>query len=213
VITITEKADFFHQQCSGKRPACAGCVRREELCLYDIEEGTTRLQNLGNRLNSAQTELAQTKRFIHNLRYSSDADAAGLLVRLRRGEDIAQLASAEPLHSNWYVRSMNVYQPGPVKLTADKGCQSQNMLTVLIYRYNIPSPILRKLDRHTYTHQLKTFVTTPCPRKWYKHISLINPHPSTPTISPQGRLHTVDTYSSLLFMAARRFEGLSLTEA
>jgi hypothetical protein len=80
MVTITEKAGFSHQQCSGKRPACAGCVRREELCLYDIEEGTTRLQNLRNRLSSAQIELTQTKGFVHSLRYSSDADAAGLLV-------------------------------------------------------------------------------------------------------------------------------------
>jgi hypothetical protein len=50
--------------------------------MYDTEEGTTRLQNLRKRLGPAQNELTQAKRFIHSLRYSSDADAAGLLVRL-----------------------------------------------------------------------------------------------------------------------------------
>jgi hypothetical protein len=69
--------------------------------MYDIEEGTTRLQNLRKRLGPAQIELTQAKRFIHSLQYSSDADAVGLLVRLRVGEDIAKLASAEPLRSEW----------------------------------------------------------------------------------------------------------------
>lgn len=67
--------------------------------MYDLEEGTTRLQALRNRLSSAENELAQMKRYVHNLQFSSDADAAGLLARLRMGEDIARLATAEPLHS------------------------------------------------------------------------------------------------------------------
>jgi hypothetical protein len=80
--------------------------------MYDIEEGTTRLRNLRKQLGSAQIELTQAKRFIHSLRYSSDADAVGLLVRLRMGEDIAELASAEPLRSKWCVCSRIVYQLG-----------------------------------------------------------------------------------------------------
>jgi hypothetical protein len=78
--------------------------------MYDVEEGTTRLQDLQTRLNSARTELAQMKCFIHRLQYSSDADAAWLLVRLRMGEGIAQVASIEPTRSNGYVRFMRVYQ-------------------------------------------------------------------------------------------------------
>jgi hypothetical protein len=116
--------------------------------MYDIEEGTTRLQNLRKRLFSAQIELTQAKRFIHSLQYSSDADVAGLLVRLRMGEDIAKLASAEPLRSEWCVCSRNVYQSGLIKLTADKGRRSQNMLTVLNSLYNMPSPTLWKLEPH-----------------------------------------------------------------
>jgi hypothetical protein len=169
--------------------------------MYDFEEGTTRQKDLRNRLSSAQIELAQLKRFVHNLQYSSDADAVGLLVRLRMGEDIAELASAEPLRSEWCVCSTISYQFRAVKLTADKGCQSRNMLTVLIYRYNIPSPILWKLECHTCTHQLKTRVTTPGPKRWYKLMSLINPNRPIQIISPHGRTHTVDTDSSLVFMA------------
>jgi hypothetical protein len=87
--------------------------------MYDVEEGMSRLQNLRSRLSSTQIELARTKYFVHSLRYSSDADAIGLLARLRMGEDIARLESAEPLHSKWYVRSTNVYQSVLVKLTAE----------------------------------------------------------------------------------------------
>jgi hypothetical protein len=113
------------------------------------------------------------------------------------GEDIAQLASAEQLHSKWYVRSMNVYQPGPVKLTADKGCQSQNVLTVLDYWYNIPSPIMWKLERHTCAHRLKTLVTTPDSKRWYKHICLLNPYRSIPVISPHVAARTMLTLTRL----------------
>lgn len=38
--------------------------------------------------------------FIHSLQYSSDSDAAWLLVRLRLGDDFAPLAGVEPLHTS-----------------------------------------------------------------------------------------------------------------
>jgi hypothetical protein len=116
--------------------------------MYDSEKGTTRQQNLRNQLSSVQIELARLKRFVHSLRNSSDADAAGLLARLRMGEDLVQLANAEPLHWERYVRFTDVYQSRAVKLTADGEFQSQNMLTILIYRWNILLPVLWKLERH-----------------------------------------------------------------
>jgi hypothetical protein len=191
--TVTGKADSFHQQCSGERPACAGCVRREKLCMYDIEEGTTRLQNLRKRLGSAQIELTEAKNFIYSLRYSSDADAVGLLVRLRMGEDITELASAEPLRSEWCVCSRIVYQSGHVKLTANKGCQSQNMLTVLIYRYNILSPTLWKLEHHISTYRFNDLATNPSARILYNLICSINPYHSVPDIHSLDCGRTVDT--------------------
>ena len=152
MVTTPEKADSFDQQCSGERPVCVACVRRVVLCMYDIDEGTTWLQDLRNQLSSAQTELERMKRSIHSLKCNSDADAAGLLARLRMGENIAQLASAESLHQKRHVHSTFIYQSKPVKLIVGKGYQSQNMLAVLFYQYNIPLTILWKLEHPTSMH-------------------------------------------------------------
>jgi hypothetical protein len=76
--------------------------------MYDVEEGITRLQDLRARLSSACGELAYMKCFIDRLKFSSDADAAWLLVRLRMGDGIAQIASTEPPRSNEYVHSIRV---------------------------------------------------------------------------------------------------------
>lgn len=65
--------------------------------MFDVREGVTWSQELRTRLSSAHLELAQMKSFIHNLQYSSDSDAAWMLVRLRMGDDIAQLAGVESL--------------------------------------------------------------------------------------------------------------------
>jgi hypothetical protein len=50
------------------------------------------------------------KSFIDSLKSSSDADAAWLLVRLRMGDDIAQVVKTELPRSNEYVRFMRVLQ-------------------------------------------------------------------------------------------------------
>lgn len=78
--------------------------------MYDIEEGITRLHDLRTRMSSARLELARMKSFIHSLQFSSDTDAAWLLVRLRMGYGIAQVANIEPPRSNEYVRFVRVYQ-------------------------------------------------------------------------------------------------------
>jgi hypothetical protein len=59
-----------------------------------------RLQDLRTRLNSAREESTHINRFIDSLKFSLDADAAWLLVRLRMGDDIAQVVSMEILRSN-----------------------------------------------------------------------------------------------------------------
>lgn len=78
--------------------------------MYDVDEGITRLQDLRTRLSSVCEELARMKRFIDNLKFSSDADAAWLLVCLRTGGGIAQVASIEPPRSDEYVHLLRVHQ-------------------------------------------------------------------------------------------------------
>lgn len=60
----------------------------------------TRQQDLRTQLISVREELMRMKRFIDSLKFSSDADAARLLVRLRMGHDIARLVSMEVTRSN-----------------------------------------------------------------------------------------------------------------
>jgi len=51
------------------------------------------------------------KCFIDSLKFSSDADAAWLLVRLRMGDDLPQVASLKPSRLDEYVCFIRVYQP------------------------------------------------------------------------------------------------------
>jgi hypothetical protein len=60
----------------------------------------TRQQDLRTQLNSVREELMHMKRFIANLKFSSDADAARLLTRLRMGYDIARFVSMEVTRPN-----------------------------------------------------------------------------------------------------------------
>ncbi|TLD05651.1 hypothetical protein E2P81_ATG10618 [Venturia nashicola] len=81
-------------KCSGDRPACVKCLSKQESCEYDIEEGSTRLHDLRARLSYACEELALLKYFVDSLKFSSDADAALLLARLRLGDSIVQVESS-----------------------------------------------------------------------------------------------------------------------
>lgn len=78
--------------------------------MYDVQEGVTRLQDLRTQLSSAREELTHMKCLIDSLKFSSDADAAWLLVRLRMGDDIAQVVNTESPRSNEYVYFKRVYQ-------------------------------------------------------------------------------------------------------
>jgi len=71
--------------------------------MYDVQEGVTRLQDLRTQLSSAREELTRMKCLIDSLKFSSDADAAWLLVRLRMGYDVAQVVNTEISRSNEYV--------------------------------------------------------------------------------------------------------------
>lgn len=101
----TNEAYSWHKQCFGERPVCAHCVRKGTNCEYDIEEGLTRQQDLRTRLSSAQKELAHMEDLVRELRHGSDAYAIQLLVRLRMGEDVAQLVDVGRRHSIRYVFS------------------------------------------------------------------------------------------------------------
>lgn len=103
------EADFRFLQCSGDRPACIKCLSKQESCEYDIEEGSTRLHDLRARLSDACEELALLKNFVASLKFSSDADAALLLARLRLGDSIVQVASSRLPRLSKCVRLIQTY--------------------------------------------------------------------------------------------------------
>ena len=100
-------------KCFGERPACDRCIRKSELCIYDVAEGVSRQQDLRTRLQSAHAELGQTKGFIHTLQHSSDTDADALILfeRLRSGEDMAQLVDIGMRVSQRYFGSQEPDHP------------------------------------------------------------------------------------------------------
>lgn len=92
-------------KCSGERPTCSSCCRRELPCRWDVREGLTRHADMKKRISAftqrqleLEGSLAQTKdrldvltRFVDVLRSGSDADSALNLAKLRLGiavEDI-----------------------------------------------------------------------------------------------------------------------------
>lgn len=106
------EADFCYRQCSDDRPACVKCLSKQESCPYNIEEGSTRIHDLRARLSDACEAcevLALLKYVVGSLKFSSDADAALLLARLRLGDSIVQVGSSRLPRFSKYVRLIQTY--------------------------------------------------------------------------------------------------------
>lgn len=163
-------------KCFGERPACTRCVRKDEICIYDAAEGVSRQQDLRTRLHSVETELGQTRSFIHNLQHSSNGDAAVLLIRLRLGEDVAELVNTgERRSARYYCFNLSAYvsdfprrAPPPYYTNGNdlptqpmavesQQAQAQQSYTPFYDHLNHP---LQDLDLLSFTmHQPTSFVT------------------------------------------------------
>ncbi|KAF2165368.1 hypothetical protein M409DRAFT_24218 [Zasmidium cellare ATCC 36951] len=78
-------------KCSGERPACAACVRRDVDCSYEHEEGMTRQGSLKLKLDTVTSRAENLEYLFEQLRSRSDNEAALLLAVIRLGADVDQL--------------------------------------------------------------------------------------------------------------------------
>jgi hypothetical protein len=117
-------------ECFGERPACARCVRKDEICMYDVAEGVTRQQDLRTRLDSVLVELDQMRDLFYRVQHSSDTDAMVLFMRIRSGEDLTRLVGAGIPRSIRYVCLSRTCEP--FMLTSTEESENLVMRTSLI---------------------------------------------------------------------------------
>ena len=87
-------------KCSGDRPSCQSCSRRNEECTYNVAEGFTRAEHNTEKLRAALALNEDLNAFIDALRFNTNAVSTELFARLRCGEpveDLLALVRAEVL--------------------------------------------------------------------------------------------------------------------
>jgi len=75
-------------KCTGERPTCASCVRRDLDCTYEYEEGLTRVGSLRLKLDQAIVQGQNLQLLFEQLRTRSDNEAACLLAIIRLGVNV-----------------------------------------------------------------------------------------------------------------------------
>jgi hypothetical protein len=79
---------LINGKCDGERPACKGCVDRNQMCEYTCEPGITPVASLKRKYESLQAESTDEHDLLDILRTASDADAMKVLARLRSSNNI-----------------------------------------------------------------------------------------------------------------------------
>lgn len=78
-------------KCTGQRPSCQFCVERDLECMYDVEDGSTRTEDLKKKLEEAKLRTHDLDQFVAVLRNGSDFDSTTMLARLRLGDSLEDL--------------------------------------------------------------------------------------------------------------------------
>ena len=78
-------------RCSGDRPICNFCSQNNKRCTYIVAEGSTRTQDLKDKLRKALAQIEDLQLFIEALRSKSNGISTELLARLRVGDSIKEL--------------------------------------------------------------------------------------------------------------------------
>lgn len=74
-------------QCSGEKPKCQSCIKRNELCVYDLERGKARYDALAAKHKNLEKSDADLQELISALQNRPDREAADILQRLRSETD------------------------------------------------------------------------------------------------------------------------------
>jgi hypothetical protein len=78
-------------RCSGDRPFCQSCCQDNRECIYDVAEGSTRTEDLKQKLGGAMARLKDLETFIEALRSETDSVSTELYARLRAGASVEEL--------------------------------------------------------------------------------------------------------------------------
>ena len=81
-------------KCTGQRPTCQYCLDRNLECVYEVEDGWTRTEDLKKKLMESRGETKDFHELFEMLRHSTDHDATTMLARLRLGDPMEDLFEA-----------------------------------------------------------------------------------------------------------------------
>ncbi|KAM5360090.1 hypothetical protein ACJZ2D_014001 [Fusarium nematophilum] len=79
-------------KCSGGRPRCAACISRGVDCEYDVKANETRAVAAKRKYDELQNHKTPYERVFDALRSRSQADAETVLAKIRRGENVDDIA-------------------------------------------------------------------------------------------------------------------------
>lgn len=79
-------------KCTGQRPICGSCHKREDECSWDVADGMTRTQDLKAKITDATNRADDLAVLINGMRFGTDEESTMLLAQLRMGASTRDLA-------------------------------------------------------------------------------------------------------------------------
>ncbi|KAJ3538441.1 hypothetical protein NM208_g5904 [Fusarium decemcellulare] len=79
-------------KCSGTRPKCAACISQSVDCVYEAEANETRAGAAKRKYDELQANKTAYERVFDALRSRSQVDAEAVLTKIRRGENVDDIA-------------------------------------------------------------------------------------------------------------------------
>jgi hypothetical protein len=79
-------------KCSGERPVCQPCEKRDLACQWQTPEGLTRSEGLEHELQSVKRRTDDLRMLLRGMKAGSDEEATTLLAMLRLGDPVEELA-------------------------------------------------------------------------------------------------------------------------
>ncbi|KAK4969248.1 hypothetical protein LTR66_011726 [Elasticomyces elasticus] len=82
-------------KCDGIRPACQSCCSKKIECVYTVTEGYSRTADLKQKNLDLSGTVRELERILDKLKHGTDWEAAGILARMRTGEDQRQILGGD----------------------------------------------------------------------------------------------------------------------
>jgi hypothetical protein len=157
--TATSAAMFMCSQCSGDRPVCKVCEEKRTSCLYDVNQGETRVTTLKSRVRGLAEDNERLASVCNALRSSSESEAQQLLAQIRAGSlpDVSLTShassSANPSdrRASFSIPNPSAPEPGIViSPTALESASRTSSLTSSETRPGLPprTPTFDEYDNH-----------------------------------------------------------------